>query len=165
MQTKAAAKAIRTAKLVAVLVFCLVNPLAGWAYLAQAESRSDRDESPIVDTLKSQRIAILPLQGTGAAEVTVRWIECLTESLQSSHGLEVWTAFDLTDGAKSRPPTDFFLDGNCEYENNTVRIHARLILAERNRILWSETFEGHADSIAEWCEQVRRGILSALSLQ
>lgn len=157
-------RALRTAKLLSVLIFCLVNPLAGWAYLHHAQSRNDREVATVADTLKTQRIRLLPL--TGCPDVHSRhWFALMANSLAESQGVEVCLVSNLATDSESYPSPDYVLEGNYYCSGDELQIHVRLVGNERREVLWSETFVGNDGSIEEWCERARVGILSALSLK
>ena len=162
MTVSKSSQVIRTTKLVTILMFCLVNPLAGWAYLHQAHHRTDRVDGRLVDTLRTHRLRVLPLDGDsdGAAE---RWRHRLTDALRESHGLEVWSASDPSVGIESSP-ADFIVHGSYEREGERLRIHAWLMLEARSEVLWLQTFEGEEADVDAWCDASRLAILNALAV-
>lgn len=143
-----------------MLLFCLVNPFAGWAYLATPRARLRREEAAISDTVKRTRLAVLPLRGAQVADsLSDAWRERMLSGLDGFETLELVPLSD-DDGAKG---SDLVLDASCVVAEIQLHLVARLIRTEDDRVLWSRAFEAERAELESVCDETVVGVLGALS--
>jgi TolB-like protein len=151
---------------VVLFAFCLLNPFAGWAYLAQRRDAQSMRPPSISDTIKPKRLAVLPL--TGSAAIVEDWAETFEVELAEHESLLV-VPIEPTVAALdperdvlalgSRVHADLVLDATALQEDDELRVFARLIRMSDETVRWSRLFVGFVDDVAEIREEIRGAVL------
>ncbi|HXV61583.1 MAG TPA: hypothetical protein VEK15_12875 [Vicinamibacteria bacterium] len=161
---------LENGKVLILLLFCLVNPFAGWAYLAQSRQASTLKPPSIVDTLKPTRLAVLPL--ASGDHLVGDWTDALVVEFA------VWPEIDVVPVASNersrgldrdalalgnRVHADFVLDADLSLVDDELRLSARLVRLADSTLLWAELYLGNFHDLPEIREAVCHSVLSALS--
>lgn len=161
----------RQAKLVVLLLFCLLNPFAGWAYLATAREKWRRDEAPIGDTLKRRRLVVMPPSTSSAERNTLgnTWLEAILTGLHGHDALETTVATAdaerdaLTSGRELEG--DLVLDASLSFADAELRLFARLIRLSDASVPWSQSYAGSRGDLDSFCDDVVLSVLRSLSME
>ena len=166
---------LRRAKLVSVLLFCLINPFAGWAYLATNRARWNREAAPISDTLAPRRLAVLPLLGPERAGArSQEWVDAILSGLGGYDALDVLALSGAarTIGVERDPfalgrdsSSSLVLDARYSFDGGELRVFSRLVRVEDNASLWSQSFDGTREDFGSFCDETVVGVLRALATE
>ncbi|HSF19819.1 MAG TPA: hypothetical protein VLK65_30135 [Vicinamibacteria bacterium] len=161
---------LENGKILILLLFCLVNPFAGWAYLAQSRHASTHKPPSIVDTLKPTRLAVLPL--ASGDQLLAEWTEAIVVDFAA------WPDIDVVPVASNersrglerdvlalgnRVHADFVLDANLSLVDDELRLSARLVRLADGTVRWAELYVGAFHDLPKLREAVCHSVLSALS--
>ncbi len=160
------------AKLVTVLLFCLLNPFAGWAYLAAAQTKWSKRLPSISDTLKRKRVALLPLVVLDrASPLSTEWLGAMLSGLGSFDTLEVLVHPDSTEIFEPERDSlalggylgaDLVLDASVSVVDGELVLFARLLRLADSSVLWSESFEGKLEDFESFCDDTVLGVVRTL---
>jgi TolB-like protein len=157
------------AQVLVLSTFCLLNPFAGWAYLAQARQERWMKPPSISDRLKPTRLAVLPLSAESAGPGD-GWAEGIEVDLIDFDHVEV---VPLARTNASLDPerdvlalgrsvgADFVLDAQSLVEENGLRMCLRLIRLADDSVRWSELLFAESGDWPYVRDRVRCGILLA----
>jgi TolB-like protein len=158
------------AKVIVLSGFCLLNPFAGWAYLAQARHAKWLKPPSISDTLKPRRLAVLPLV-TESNDLDDGWAEGFEVDFAEHEDLEVVplartpASLDverdvLALGRSVR--ADFVLDARALADGVTARVYVRLIRTADPSVRWSDLLEVEPGEWLDVRDRVRFAVLSSI---
>ena len=160
---------LKQAKLVGVLLFCLVNPLAGWAYLATARARWHRQEAPLADTLKRKRIAVLPLLVPDASAAHAEaWMSATLFGLRGYDALEAFAYPEMLEVHRdalalgSDIGADFVLDASLSEADGELSVFVRLLRVADASTVWSELFSGTPHEMQSFADDTVLAVLRSL---
>jgi len=163
---------VREARLVAVLLFCLVNPFAGWAYLATSRAKWSRPHAPLADTLKRKRLAVLPLLVLVDDELDAHgdaWLETMLTGLGGYDALETFAYPELVEVHRdalalgSDIGADLVLDASLSVADGELGLFVRLLRVADTRVLWSRLFSGTRDDFASFNDETVLAVLRTLA--
>ena len=158
------------AQVLVLFTFCLLNPFAGWAYLAQARQERWLKPPSISDRVKPTRLAVLPL----AMEPALGddgWAEGL--EIDFAHHDHVEVVPVARAGASLDPErdvlalgrsvrADFVLDARALIEEEGIRVYPRLIRVADRSVRWSELLFAAPGDWPYVRERVRYAILLSI---
>jgi TolB-like protein len=158
------------AQILVLSTFCLLNPFAGWAYLAEARRERWMKPPSISDRLKPTRLAVLPLSaeswgpGDGwAVGFEVDFADCdrlevvpLARTFASLDAERDVLALGRSVGA------DFVLDAQSLVEEEGLRMYLRLIRVSDDSVRWSELLFAEPGDWPYVRDRVRCGILLSI---
>lgn len=162
---------LRQAKLVAVLLFCLVNPFAGWAYLATSRGRWDKEQASLSDTLKRTRLVVLPLAVLGLPSSQQDWFQAIGTGLEGFDALEILPHAESPESLEAeRDPlalgadlgADLVLDASLSLVGGELLMMARLLRLADSSVSWSESFAGSPEDFEMFCDETVVGVLRAV---
>ena len=160
-----------TALLVAVGV-------ATWSWSARQARLDATPPAPAVvaPPISSQSIAVLPLESVGndarARDVAAGIASELANAMAGVAGLRVTsnaTASAIRDRLRASTdrtqPLDVSLlvEGTVQRERNTLRVTLRLVQAGRDSTMWSQLFQGSADSVLQLQTTVANAAAAAVA--
>jgi hypothetical protein len=154
-----------------MLLFCLVNPFAGWAYLATSRGRWDRQRASLSDTLKRKRLVVLPLVVLGRASSQRDWFEAMRSGLGGFDALEI-VAHAESPGSLdaerdplalgANPGADLVIDASVSVVDGELLVIARLLRIEEGSVLGSVSFAGEPEDFGVFCGEIALAVLRTL---
>lgn len=161
------------AKVLVLFAFCLLNPFAGWAYLAQARREESLRLPAFADTVKPRRLAILPMAVASPAGLDADWAGAFEIDFADVDELEV---VPLAETRASRDPernvlalarsvhADLVLDASAFVDEGegVLRLFARLIRTADATVRWSELFVEDIDRLPRIREEIETALLRTL---
>jgi TolB-like protein len=154
-----------------VLLFCLVNPFAGWAYLATSRARWDREQASLSDTLKRKRLVVLPLVVLGRTSSQQEWFEAMRSGLGGFDVLEIVPHAESPGSLDAeRDPlalganlgADLVVDASVSVVAGEQLIIERLLRIEDGSVLGSESFAGEPEDFGAFCDEIALAVLRTL---
>jgi TolB-like protein len=158
----------------------VVAAVATWTWAAR---QTRRDAAPpaaapaaVAAPISSQSLAVLPLESIGndarARDVAAGIASELANAMTGVPGLRVTSLASATAiRDRLRASTDrtqpldvaLLLEGTVQRERNTLRVTVRLVQAARDSTMWSQLFQGRADSVLQLQSTVVSGVAAAVA--
>ena len=158
----------------------VVAAVATWAW-ADRQTRNDQPPpasapAAVPAPISSQALAVLPLESIGndarARDVAAGIASELANAMAGVPGLRVTSLASATAiRDRLRASTDrtqpldvtLLLEGTVQRERNTLRVAVRLVQAARDSTMWSQLFQGSADSVLQLQSTVVSGVAAAVA--
>jgi len=152
--------------------------VATWSWSARQARLDATPPAPAVvaPPISSQSIAVLPIESVGndarARDVAAGIASELANAMAGVEGLRVTsnaTASAIRDRLRASTdrsqPLDvsLLLEGTVQRERNTLRVTVRLVQAGRDSTMWSQLFQGSADSVLQLQTTVANAAASAVA--
>jgi len=152
--------------------------VATWTWSARQARTDATPPAPAVvgPPVSSQSIAVLPLESIGndarARDVAAGIASELANAIAGVAGLRVTsnaTASAIRDRLRASTdrtqPVDvsLLLEGTVQRERNTLRVTVRLVQAGRDSTMWSQLFQGSADSVLQLQTTVANAAAAAVA--
>ena len=152
--------------------------VATWSWSARQARLDATPPAPAVvaPPISSQSIAVLPLESVGndarSRDVAAGIASELANAMAGVAGLRVTsnaTASAIRDRLRASTdrsqPLDvsLLLEGTVQRERNTLRVTVRLVQAGRDSTMWSQLFQGSADSVLQLQTTVANAAAAAVA--
>jgi TolB-like protein len=161
-------------RLIAFLLFCLINPFVGWIYLATPRERWEKAEAPIGDAVKPKRLAVVPLTSPrGSSTLSDVWLEAVLSGLGCVDNLETLAYPEKKTLDDEQDPlvlgreldADLVLHASLSIDDEELRLFVRLLRLADDSVIWSQAFKGAPEDLESFCDESVLGVLGTIATQ